>query len=225
MELHTLIVAARERKGKGGARKVRAAGEVPGVLYGLGQEPVCFKVSAHVLDHLLRGRAGEHAIVELEVADKPGLNCPALLKEVQHHPVHGHVLHADFLRIRLDTRITTLVSVQLTGQAIGAVEGGVLYHQLREVEVECLALEVPDEFRIDVTELAIGSNLHVADLVAPENVTVVTDPERVIVAVHAPRVLKTAEEEAEEAAVAEEGEETAPEVIGEKKEEEQKEEK
>jgi len=206
MKLQSLQAQAREDVGKTGARDTRNSGKVPSVLYGGGQDTLSVSVDAREFDHLVHGRAGEHAIVQLEIEDKPDLGGPALLKAVQHHPIRGDVLHADFQRIRLDERLITSVPLVLTGQARGVVEGGVLDHQLREVEVECLALEVPEELTIDVTELEIGQGLHVSDLVAPENVTIVTDVERAIVAVHAPRLLRAAEEEEAEAAEGEEGE-------------------
>ncbi|HIJ65665.1 MAG TPA: 50S ribosomal protein L25 [Candidatus Hydrogenedentes bacterium] len=212
MDLQTLKVAARTDLGKGGARRTRRNGKVPIVLYGLGAAPVSLKAEERDFLHLVHGRAGEHAVVQLEVEGSPDLNCPALLKDVLHHPVRGDILHADFLRIRLDQRISTQVAVTLVGHSRGVVEGGVLDHQLREVEVECLATDVPAEITVDVTELDLGESLHVAQLAAPENVTIVTDPERTIVAVHVPRVVKTAAEiaaEEAEAAEAEAGEAAA----------------
>ena len=99
-------------------------------------------------------------------------------------------MHADFLRIRLDERIQTTVSVVLTGQAEGVTLGGVLDHQLREVEVECLALDVPEEFALDITSLQVGDSLHVSDITAVENVTILTDPARAVAAILAPRVVE-----------------------------------
>ena len=218
MELQTLKVTTREARGKGAAHRLRLAGEVPGIVYGLGHEPLSFKTDLREFEHLVHGRQGEHAIVQLDVAEKPDLNGPALLKTVQHHPVSGAILHADFLRISLDDVITTMVPIHLSEHCAGLVEGGVLDHQLREVEVECRALDVPDAIFADISELNIGDSLHVGELVAPPNVKIVTESERAIVAVHAPRVLKAAEEELaeegeeeEEGAPEEAGEETAPE--------------
>jgi large subunit ribosomal protein L25 len=201
MELQTLKAATREQRGKGAAGRERKAGRVPSVLYGGGGESVSLKLDAREFDRLI-GSGGVHAIVQLEVEDQPDLSSPAMLKAVHHHPVRGEVMHADFQRIRLDERITTIVSLELIGQSKGAVEGGVVDFQLREVEVECLALEVPEKIEVDISELGIGDSVHVEQLRAPANVTIVTDPTRSIVAVHAPRVIKTAEEEAAEAEAA-----------------------
>jgi len=167
-------------------------------------------------DHLIHGRGGEHAIVQLECEGRPDLNSPAILKAVQHHPVRGDALHADFLRIRLDERIHTSVPVVLTGQSKGVVEGGVLDHQLRELEVECLALEVPEQLLVDVSDIGIGEGLHVSDIEVPANVTVLTESERAVVAVLAPRIIEEAVPEAEEEAVeGEEGEAAKTEEGGE----------
>jgi len=220
MQVLTLKAKTRPTSGKGAAHRLRAAGLVPSILYGGGQDPVRISLDQHEFDLLIHhGRSGEHAVLQLEVEDQPELSTPALVKEVQHHPLRDTIIHADLLRIRLDQRIQTVVAIKLTGQPEGVVEGGILDRQLREVEVECLALDVPDAFVIDVSELHIGDSLHVSDIDIPENATLLTDPERPVAAVLAPRV--EAEEEAEgEGEEAEEGEgETAePEVIGEKKE-------
>ncbi|MCC6488039.1 MAG: 50S ribosomal protein L25 [Candidatus Hydrogenedentes bacterium] len=212
MELQTLKVATRPESGKGPASRVRRAGDVPGVLYGGGKDAVSIKVNSREFDRLVH-TGGEHAVVQLSVEDSPALSSPALLKSVHHHPVRGTIIHADFQRIRLDERITTVVELEFVGQAKGLVDGGVMDFQLREVEVECLALEVPASIKVDISDLGLGDSLHVEQIQAPANVTIVTDPERSVVAVHAPRMAKTAEEEAAEAAAAEAG----PEVIGESK--------
>jgi len=224
MQILTLKAKTRPTSGKGAAHRLRAAGIVPSVLYGGGQDPVRICLDQHDFGLLIHhGRSGEHAILQLEIEDQPELNTPALVKEVQHHPVRDTIIHADLLRIRLDERIQTVVAVELTGQPPGVVEGGILDHQLREVEVECLALDVPEAFVIDVSSLHIGDSLHVSDLAVPENATILTDLERAVAAVLAPRLVVEAEA-AEEGEEAEEGEAEAaePEVIGEKKEEKER---
>lgn len=217
MELQSLKVKTRGRRGKGVARKVRVTGEVPSVLYGEGQAPLALQMDLRAFRHVVSA-GGTHAVVQLEVEDNPSLSSPALIKAVQRHPVDGKIIHADFLRIRLDTRITTLVPIVFVGQARGVVDGGVIDPQSREVEVECLALEVPHEIKVDVSHLGIGDSIHVSDLVVPPNVTIVTESDRPVVAVQAPRVIK------EEVPVEVEAEaSTEPEVIGEKKKEEKEE--
>jgi len=218
MEIQSVKAATREDGGKKAARKLRAAGSLPGVLYGGGKEAVSLTIDRHDFENIIHhSRGGEHAILRLEVEDKPELSTPVLLKEIQHHPLRGDYLHADFLRIRLDEQITTMVAIRVEGQAPGVTEGGILDHQMREVEIECRAMDVPDEFVVDVSELHIGDSIHLTDVELPDGVTLVDDPERSVVAVLAPRIVKeAAEEEAEEA---EEGAEE-PERVGEKEEEE-----
>jgi large subunit ribosomal protein L25 len=201
MELQTLKAATRAERGTGPAGRERKAGNVPSVLYGGGADAVSLKLDAREFGRLVQS-GGEHAIVQLNVEDRPDLSSPAMLKAVHHHPVRGEIMHADFQRIRLDERITTLVAIEITGHCKGIVDGGVIDFQLRELEVECLALEVPEKFEVDITDLGIGDSIHVGDIQAPPNVTIVSEPVRSIVAVHAPRVVKSAEEEAAEAEAA-----------------------
>jgi large subunit ribosomal protein L25 len=218
MDIQSLNVTVRDEAGKCASKKVRVEGNVPCVLYGGDQEPLGVIVNRKQFETMiLHSRSGEHAILKLEVEGNPDLSTPALVKAVQHHPLRGQIVHADFLRIRLDERIETLVQVRIVGQAVGVVEGGVIDQQMREIEVECLALEVPDEIVVDVTNLHVGDAIHVSDLPVPENVTVLTDADRPVVAVHAPRVVKevAAGEEAEEGEAG-----TEPEVISEKKDKE-----
>ena len=200
MELQTLMANARQTGSKCLARQARRAGAVPAILYGGGKEPISIQLDQRQFDHFLHSRSGEQAVVRLDVRDQPENSGPALLKQVQHHPIRGHVLHVDLIRVRLDQRITTMVPLELTGRAVGvATEGGLLDHQLREIEVECLAVEVPERITVDVTDLHLGSSIHVRDLVVPEGVVFVTDGDRAVAAVHA---LRTTHEAAAETAEA-----------------------
>jgi len=217
MELQSLKVMTRRADGSSGARQTRRTGIVPAVLYGGGKGPASICVNLRAFESLIHhSRGGEHAIVRLEVEDAPELDTPALLKDVQHDPLRGGVLHADFLRIRLDERIETVVPIRLVGLAPGIAESGVLDHQLRDLEVECLALDVPEEIVVDVSNLHMNDSIHVSELVVPSNVTVLSDLDRPVVAVHPPRVIK---ETVEAVAEAEEAAAEGPEVITERKEE------
>lgn len=206
MELQTLNAELREGKGKGPAHRTRSAGQIPGVLYGGGKDPISLIVNQREFEHLVHGRGGENAIVQLDVKSSPDLNSPAQLKSVQHHPINERILHFDLMRIRLDQRIQTQVPVVLTGRSKGIVDGGVQDHQLHEIEVECLALDVPGQIEVDITELGIGDALHVSNLTPPPGVTFLTDGERAVVAIHAPRVEAPAAAEGAEGEVAPEGE-------------------
>ncbi len=190
MELKQLKAAARNSAGKCAARRVRVAGNVPAVLYGEGQEPVSIEIAARALSAALHGKQGEHAILQLDIDGRPELSGPAMVKAVQHHHIRGTAIHADLMRINLSKRIHTLVPIVLAGRCVGVINGGVVDHQLRDLEVECLATEVPDAITVDITNLDIGHSIHVSDIAVPANVTVLTGAERAVVALHAPRVSK-----------------------------------
>jgi large subunit ribosomal protein L25 len=187
MKMQTLKVKARTKSGKGPARQARLRGEVPAVVYGESKEPIGIELNRRELEKIVSGKGGSHAVVELEIAGAATHNGPALIKKVDHDPVRGTILHADFLRIRLDKKIHTVAPIVLTGRAKGIIDGGVQDQQLHELEIECLALEVPDEIVVDITEVGIGHSLHVSQITAPPGVTILTDPARTIVAIHAPR--------------------------------------
>ena len=197
MELQTLSVKTRAEQGKGPAGRSRMAGEIPGVLYGEGKETVSLLLNVREFDNILHGKLGEHAVLDLAIADNPDLGGPAIIKDVQHHPVRGHVMHADIMRINLDKKIRTLVPIKLEGRSASIIEGGVLDNQLREIEIECLPTDIPDFIISDITDLEIGQSIHVEDLVFDDNVTVLTDPSRTVAAVHAPRVVEEVEVEVE----------------------------
>jgi len=212
MELQTLNATTRLECGKGAASRTRGEELVPTVLYGGGQDSVALAVNKKEFVKVLHGRGGEHALLQLTVVDKPELSSPAMIKEVQHHKLKGHVLHADFQRIRLDQRITTLVSIVLKGQPLGVVDGGVLDQQLRDLEIMCLPNAIPDSIQVDVSALDLGSNLHVSDLVVPEGIDVMSDAELTVATVLIPRGLR------DEAAAAQETAAAAPAAKAEKSE-------
>jgi len=212
MDLQTLNATPREGQGRGSARRARREGQVPGILYGHGVKPASLLINRREFEHLLVTHRGAGAIVRLDVAENAELSGPALLKEVQRHPVRDAVLHADFQRVSMDERIQTTVPVVLTGHAKGIVAGGMLDFQLRELEIECLALNVPEQIELDMTDWDIGFSMHAGAVTPPENVTILTDPERAVASIHAPRVVVEETEEAEEGA---EGEAAEGEAEGE----------
>jgi len=193
MELKTFNVTIHTASGKGPARQQRMKGRVPGVLYGGGQEPLSLTLDARNFEFLLQAHTGAHAVLQLVVEDNPALSTPVLVKDVQRHPVKDAIMHADFMRISLDKRIHTSVPVEVKGQPKGVIDGGVLEHPLREVDIECLALDVPERIVVDVTAMQIGESIHVSDLEVAENITLLTDGARPVVSVHAPRVVKVEE--------------------------------
>jgi large subunit ribosomal protein L25 len=188
--------------GKGAARKLRAAGRVPGVVYGHG-DSVAIDVDARELYHLLHTDAGMNVLVGLKVGKDEWLAMP---RDVQRDNIRDLLLHVDFLRIARDEKITVEVPVHIVGDSRGVREGGVVEHHLWNLQIECLPQDVPTSIDADVTPLGIGESVKVHQLVTPEGCTILTSPDEVVVSVVTPQVLRVEEEEV---AVAAEGEEAA----------------
>jgi large subunit ribosomal protein L25 len=204
-----LRVDARAHGGSAEARRLRVRGFVPGVLYGRGAEPQPFVVGERDLRRVLTGEHGTHAILDVVVGDGGQKARHAVLKDYQLHPTRGELLHIDLHEVRLDQTIHAQVAVELVGDPEGVTMGGVLTQVTREVNVEALPMEVPDRLELDVSGLAIGDSLRVADLSVPEGVKLLDDEDVVLASVSAPRVEEPEEVLEEEEAA--EGEEVPPE--------------
>ncbi len=183
-----LEVQARESVGSGDARRLRSQGLIPGVLYGSGKDAQSFCVGERDLRRAITGEHGMHAILDVVVAGDGDKARHAVLKEYQLHPTKNRLLHVDLHEVRLDRPIQASVVVELVGESEGAKVGGVLSQTQREVTVEALPMSIPDHLEIDISALQIGDSLRVSDLSAPEGVTVLDDPEAVLVTVYQPRV-------------------------------------
>jgi large subunit ribosomal protein L25 len=206
-ETTSLNVSAREPHGSRSARRLRRDGNVPGIVYGGGKDPVAFKVPTRDLRIALA-----HAGAVLDLAVDDAASTPVVLKELERHPVSGETLHVDLLRVRLDVKIQSTVLLELTGaeDAPGVKEGGVLEHVTRELHIEALPTDIPDSIQHDVSEMVIGDTLMVEALRAPANVELLDDPETVIATLTPPKLQLEAEEEIEEeTAIVGEGEERA----------------
>ena len=208
----------REDTGKGVARKLRASGAIPAVLYGEQTTPVALEMDRHEITTILRKSTSEHILVDLTVANNGGTPEMALVREVQHDPVTSEILHVDFLHISATKKIRITVPVHIVGIADGVKNfGGLLQHISRELEIESLPADIPEMIDADVTELGIGDAIHVSDLQL-EGITFVTPADRTVVSVIPPTVVKEVVAAEEDAEAAEEGTAGEPEVIGEKKE-------
>jgi len=209
---HKLEANKRVETGKGVARRARARGEVPAVVYGLGEESVSLTVRDEDLTEIIRSEAGLNVLLDLQIADgrKKKKNHLVMIKELQKHPVKKTLLHVDFLKVARDTMINVKVPISLTGEedSKGLKYGGTLQHNLWEVEVECLPTDVPDRIIADISQKDIGDHLAVVDLVIPPDVTVLAELDDIVLSILAPR-LEVEEEAGEEEAV-EVGEEGAP---------------
>jgi len=200
--------------GRSAARRLKARGIVPAVVYGGKEKSQPLQVSARDINAMLSHASGENILVELEIA---GQKTPrtALLQEVQHSPVGGDVLHVDFHAISMDEKIQADVPLEALGVATGVKNfGGLLDQNLRALPIECLPRDLPDKITVDVSALNIGDSIHVRDIKFPPGVVAKVQPDLTAFSVMAP----VAEEEpvtaeAEAAAAA------GPEVITAKKEE------
>jgi large subunit ribosomal protein L25 len=209
-----LTVLERGSRGSAESRRLRRQGLIPGVLYGRGNDPHPFCVPERELRRALTGDAGLHAILDVTVDGSAPR--PSILKSYQQDPVRGTLTHVDLQEVRLDQPIQARVVVELVGEPVGVTEGGVLSQVNREITVEALPLEVPEHLELDVTGMAIGDTLRLADLSEREGVKFLDDPEETVLAtVTMPtRIVEPEPEEVEEEELAEgevpEGEE-APE--------------
>jgi large subunit ribosomal protein L25 len=194
-ESTALAVERREPGGSREARRLRRAGNVPGVVYGGGDEPASFQIDARELRHAL-AHAG--AVLELSIDGARGT--PVVVKELIRHPVNGEIVHVDLLRVRMDQAIQSTVVLDLVGaeDAPGVKEGGVLEQVTRELTIEALPGDIPDTIQHDVSELQVGDTVTLTALTPPGGVTLVDDPETVIATVTAPRLQLADENEIEE---------------------------
>ena len=173
--------------GRGAVKKIKAHGFVPGVIYGAKDAPQSLQLSEREVSTLLSHAAGESVLVEVDI-EGAGTKT-ALIQEVQHHPVTGRILHVDLHAVAMDEAITVEVTIESTGEPVGVrTGGGVLQHNLRVLEIECLPGNLPEAITVDVSGLAVGQSLHVRDLTLPAGVTTLNDPDLTVFAVSAPTV-------------------------------------
>lgn len=201
----TLNVEPREVSNSRATRRLRREGYVPGVVYGGEGEPLPFAVDARELRLALQ-HAG--AVIDLKVGSDAAT--PVVVKDQARHPVLGHILHLDLLRVRLDQAIQSTVSLELTGieDAPGVKEGGVLEHITREVNIEALPNDIPDLISHDVSAMEINDTLTLEAITAPQGVTLLDDLAETVVATLSPPRLEEETEDIEEetALVGEDGE-------------------
>ena len=208
--IETIVLKAEKRQATGtrSARKVRAAGMIPMVIYGHKQEALAVQTSYHDLALELQHR---HRLLTVEL---DGEQEQLLVKDVQYDHLYEKIMHVDLTHVNLDERVEMTVMVELRGTPAGAAEGGVLDQALAEVTLECPVTDIPERVRASVLHLQVGDSLVAGDLELPEGSKLVTDAAAVVAAV---RVLA---EEPEEEVVEDEAATSEPEVIGEKQEEE-----
>jgi len=214
MEEIFLDVELREELGKAKVKDLREKGFIPAVVYAAGKAPQSIKVLRSDFLHLLHQYRLESTVINLKVKDdkkQKAITC--LVKEIQHDPVVGDVVHIDFNEISLTKSIKVNVPVVTKGEPIGVKqEGGSLEHILWEIEIECLPTDIPKEIEVDVSQLKMGEAIHIKDINFPPKVKVLNSPEAIVVSVTAPIKEEVAAPPVEGEVARE------PEVIKEKKE-------
>jgi large subunit ribosomal protein L25 len=181
-----LSISEREVSNSRATRRLRRQGQVPGVLYGGGDEAVPFVVDERDLRHALAARG---AVVELQL---DGTGTPAVLQDAQRHPVRGHTMHVDFLRVNLNVAIHAVVTLELLGgeDAPGTKEGGVLEHVTREINIEALPNDIPERLELDVSKMDVNDTMFLSAVTAPAGVTILDDPDETVVATLTPPKLQ-----------------------------------
>ena len=190
MAENAIQIQLRSAAGKGVARKLRAAGRIPGIVYGRAQQAVPISLDPKLLRRILtRSDAGLNTLLELDVEGGGALHGkPVLVRDLQRDPVKGEYLHADLFAVDLQQKIQVAVPIHVVGKAKGVELGGILDHSLRELDLFCLPTAIPREIQVDVSALDVGDSLHVRDLVLPEGVELRSDAELSVVSVVLPAV-------------------------------------
>jgi large subunit ribosomal protein L25 len=190
--LETLEIQAdaRESGSKQKARRLRRAGKIPAVLYGPKTQPVALELDAKDFSSRVAGLEGSH-LVRLKSAANTLAEKVALVKEMQYHPISGDVIHADLFEVDLTAKIQVHVPLHFVGKAFGVTRGGVLQPIVREIEVECLPLDIPEFFNVEVSALDIGDSVHLEELSMPSGVTAIYESNFALVTVATPTVEET----------------------------------
>jgi len=219
---HEIVVVEADLREPGSsnqAKRLRAAGRLPAVLYGEEREPRPIVVSPRHVVEILQSDQGQNAILSLKVTD--GREQTALIHDYQVDPISHKLVHCDFKRISLDVAVEVTVPIHTTGDPVGVkADKGILDHVLREIDVRCLPTAIPDFLEVDVAELGIGDGVHVSDLTVPEGVELLADGELTVATVAPPQELEVETVEEEDLL----GEMEEPEVIGKGGDEEEEEE-
>ena len=199
-EALTLPAELRERAGKGASRELRRNGRVPAVIYGGKEEPTAIHIEERALVRQLGSGHFMNSIVMVEVGGKPVRTIP---KDVALHPVTDRPLHADFLRLSKDAKITVQVPVVFANEEAspGLKKGGVLNVVRHDLELVCESDKIPDEIALDVTGLEVGDSIHISHVTLPEgSVSAITDRDFTIATIVAPSAMKSEPGEGGEAA-------------------------
>lgn len=201
MSSNELKIQSRDVSGKAAAKKLRASGIVPAVVYGRKEEPVKVAINAKELRDLL-AHHGTHGMLVLKSEDSSIPDSPVIIKSLQRHPFRQTVNSVDFLRVSLSEEVTATVTILLEGEPESVREGGVLTQAIHELQISALPQNLPEHITADISALEMdGAPLHVRDLIVPQGITVLTDGEEAVASVNHPKVEAEPEEEVDAADV------------------------
>ena len=204
MELIDLNATTRETTGNGPARRLRAAGKLPAILYGPDTDPIKLSVPISDLEKIFKTANIGQALFNIKIANGQTQTKMAMIKELQQQPVSGALLHIDFYEIAMDRKITVSVPIIPVGKSVGVEMGGILQVIRREIDVLCLPNEIPEDIEVDVTDLDVGDSLHVEEISVEGNIEIPAEVNFTVITVLSPKI---EEEEVEEELEEEEGEE------------------
>ena len=207
MEQLDLKAQVRKSAGKGTARSLRREGRIPAVLYGPKTDSIMLSIDTKEFEQIVKNANIGSVLLNLQIQNGQDSNRPAMIKELQTHPLSGAFLHIDFYEIDMQRKITVSVPVVTRGISAGVEEGGLLQIVRREIELFCLPTAIPESIEVDITDLTIGDSIHISEITLPSEVELPEDIDFTVVTVLAPKV----EEEPVEEEELEEGEEAAEE--------------
>jgi len=209
LEQIELNATVRKTTGNSPARELRRGGQIPAVLYGPQTEPILLSVNIKELEQIFkRGNIGS-IILNLVIQNGQKITKPAMIKELQSHPVSGNFIHIDFYEIDMQRKINVMIPVVTKGRSKGVESGGMLQIVRREIEVLCMPGDIPSAFEIDITDLDIGDSVHIEEIALGDNVELLNDVNFTVVTILSPKMEEEAVEEEEEEAL--EGEAAAAE--------------
>ncbi|HEX4645947.1 MAG TPA: 50S ribosomal protein L25, partial [Verrucomicrobiae bacterium] len=187
MKAVSLNAFSRTLSRRGGVKKLRDSGRIPAVIYGRQQQPQNLEVTATELENLIHHSVSENLLVDLAVKDDARPKRLALLQEVQHHALSGKMLHVDFHEVAENEKVTIMVPVETTGEAVGVkTGGGVLEHVLFKIKVRALPKDLPEVISVDVSHLEIGQSIHIGDIKVAEGVEILGDKHISVISVAEP---------------------------------------
>ena len=204
MELIELKTNIRTSVGNSQAHALRRKKQIPAVLYGRGKKTVLLSVHLNELERALKKSKNGQALLNLVVQSNEPYTKPAIIKELQVHPVGRNILHVDFYEIDMNRKIKIKVPVVTKGKSKGVELGGILQIIRREIEVLCLPLEIPKSFEIDITNLDIGDSVHIKSIPLKDNIEIPADVDFTVLTIASPKAEEAVSEKVEEEAEAEE---------------------